>query len=570
MPAWPAWVHKRDGRLVPFEPDRISQALFAATESLGQPDAFLARELADGVLHFLAAETEGAIPSTAQIADTVVKVVRELGQPRLAEAFADFGRRRSHQVRDTAPETSAAAAPAQLVVRFTAQDPVAHVVQTALRTYSLQAVFARDLAAAHEEGLITLGGLDTPLHLARVLLEPSSGQGQPGGLAAALVEAITEARQCAGQVIAIDGPEYSLALHGRDTEADAAGYARELGIGLRAAGLGAVVNLNCAAPPVWAEHLAEGPLFAGHRRPLEPERREALAGALLGALLTCPEVAGRVRVDWHLGPGDLAPEAAGTLLRLARLGVESPAVAFVLDRPRRPPALVEGLDRRHGAVLLSVGLHLPHLLQRKQLGTEPELFLDKLGSLTRLALSAAARKREFLRKNRAAAEINRGFLLDRARLVVTPVGLEAAVRTLTGGDVCSHRGAAEFARKVVQRLRQVLRQDGPAYQLDAGLDGAPGFTLDSSRPGQPEEVAGLTPWDPTAAPKNQLRVAGSLHAAEAGTAAVVVSEDRPLTAEDAAHLLRHAGQQTDVVRVRFVRSAAVQKQLAASWEEGNG
>src|SRR5262249_18497257 len=38
----PAWVHKRDGRLVPFEPDKISRSLFAATEALGRPDAFLA------------------------------------------------------------------------------------------------------------------------------------------------------------------------------------------------------------------------------------------------------------------------------------------------------------------------------------------------------------------------------------------------------------------------------------------------------------------------------------------------------------------------------------------------
>src|SRR5437763_17091401 len=39
--ALPAWLYKRDGRLVPFEPDKISQSLFGATESLGRPDAFL-------------------------------------------------------------------------------------------------------------------------------------------------------------------------------------------------------------------------------------------------------------------------------------------------------------------------------------------------------------------------------------------------------------------------------------------------------------------------------------------------------------------------------------------------
>ena len=85
----PAWVRKRDGTIVAFEPDKISRALFAASESLGQPDAFLARELADGVVHFLAAELDDATPSTQRIAEVVVKVVRELGQPAIAQAFAD-------------------------------------------------------------------------------------------------------------------------------------------------------------------------------------------------------------------------------------------------------------------------------------------------------------------------------------------------------------------------------------------------------------------------------------------------------------------------------------------------
>src|SRR5947209_12433121 len=88
-PGLPAWVRQRDGRLAPFEADRISQALFAATETLGQPDAFLARELTDGILHFLSAEVGGGVPSTRQIAEIVVKVVRELGHPRLAQAFTE-------------------------------------------------------------------------------------------------------------------------------------------------------------------------------------------------------------------------------------------------------------------------------------------------------------------------------------------------------------------------------------------------------------------------------------------------------------------------------------------------
>src|SRR4051794_40712699 len=91
----PSWVYKRDGRLVPFEPDKISQAMFAATEALGRPDAFLARELTDGVLHFLAQEDGAAVPTTTQLRELVAKVVRELGQPALAQVFADGARHKA-------------------------------------------------------------------------------------------------------------------------------------------------------------------------------------------------------------------------------------------------------------------------------------------------------------------------------------------------------------------------------------------------------------------------------------------------------------------------------------------
>ncbi len=83
-------VRKRDGRVVPFEADKISRSLFAVTEALTRPDAFLARELADSVVHFLAAETEGKTPATEEVAETVAKVVRELGHPALAEAFVAY------------------------------------------------------------------------------------------------------------------------------------------------------------------------------------------------------------------------------------------------------------------------------------------------------------------------------------------------------------------------------------------------------------------------------------------------------------------------------------------------
>src|SRR5438128_947724 len=151
----PAWVHKRDGRLVPFEADKISRSLFAVTEELGRPDAFLARELTDGVLHFLEADAEGRIPTTIDIAELVAKVVRELGQPQLARAYADFARGGAER-KATKPVS----------VQLTPGEPLPSVLADCRRAYALSAVFARDLVAAQRDGLLTLAGLDAPLELA--------------------------------------------------------------------------------------------------------------------------------------------------------------------------------------------------------------------------------------------------------------------------------------------------------------------------------------------------------------------------------------------------------------------
>src|SRR4051812_5450517 len=168
-PAPPTCVLKRDGRMAPFEADRISRALFAATEELGRPDAFLARELADGAVHFLAAECEGQIPTTRQIADVVVKAVRELGHPALAAAFA------AHQGKERLALTQAAAR----------------------RDQTLHGIYTRDLTAAQEAGLLTLTDLDAPDELAGHVAD---GWPPDGGSA---------------RLVALDGLDYFAALTGR-------------------------------------------------------------------------------------------------------------------------------------------------------------------------------------------------------------------------------------------------------------------------------------------------------------------------------------------------------------------
>jgi hypothetical protein len=549
------WVAKRDGRLVPFDADKISRALFAAGESLGQSDAFLARELTDAVLHFLAAEADGSIPSTAQISETVVKVIRELGHPRLAQEFALY-RRPTPATAESPPAPAAedaffAEIRRGVVADLSPAQLMRHLSRTCLRTYSLRAGFSRDLVAAHREGLLTLGNLEAPLELAGcVLPPPGPDRASTGGW----VECIEEARDHVGDFLAFDGPDYALC----EAEAEAGPFARALRTGLALTHLRAVVNLNAALPPAWAGDPAEGPLFAGQRRPLDRARLDAVADDLLDAL---PSLEG-VRIDWHLSERDFAPEAAARLTRVARRAAEGAAVAFVFDRPRRPLSLGDGLDRQHSAVLLTVGLNLPTLVAHPRLRDD---FLPKLGSLVRMALSAASQKREFLRRHgRGRPALTRGFFLQRARLVLAPVGLEAAVHRLHGQGLCD--GGLDFARQVLQRLHDALRQDGAAHNLDACLDAPASFLLgERAESLTAEHVAGATAWDAAAPLRQQLRATGLLHAAaEAGTAALRLPTEQTLTTEEVGDVLRHAWQKTDVVRLRFLRVAAALRQLTLS------
>jgi hypothetical protein len=537
----PAWVHKRDGSLVPFEADKISRALFAASERLGRPDAFLARELTDGVVHFVAAEFESAAPTTAQIAELVVKVVRELGQPALAQAFVAGSR-------DTERAAKRPAA-AELVVPFSPADEPEKLVRTCLRAYSLRTVFARDLAAAHTDGLLLLGGLEAPLELEGCILPPPAA-------GAGLIEAVEEARQRAGAFLAIDGPEHILAQRAADGPAN---YVRELTIGLRATGLEAVVNLNCATPPSWADDLASGPLFFEQRRAPKPERLTALADAALEQLLRV-RLGPRslVRVDWHLGERDFAGAAEDRLLRLARRVNEQAPLAFVFDRPRRPVALAEGVDRQHPATLLTVELPLPRLAaQVTGQNDAPAQFLRKLGSLVRLALSAAVQKRDFLRRHSESRPgLARGFLLDRAQLVVAPVGLDQAVSLLLGQPVTPVGPSLDFARQVIQRLRAVLDLDGQACHIDACLDG---FWLSAAdtRPATGDQGS-----VPLLDGLSQLQVAAALQdAADLGSAALIVTDGPRPGAEQIADWLRWAWKQTNLTRLRIVRTTRSSQQL---------
>lgn len=583
----PVWIYKRDGRLVPFEADKISQSLFAAGETSGRPDAFTARELTDSILHFLCAELNGAIPHTSQVADITFKVVRELGQSSIAQAFEDYSRNiapgkestkkpkriHSHDKESGRKRWPKLPTPSVLA----AVDPhslIRNVAAISLEDYSLREIFTRDIVAAHKEGLITLSGLATPFQMqGGILTAISPGQ---------LTHALEDFRASVGQVIALDGTEYSE----NDPVANASGpahpgsphhWVRELLFGLRATGLHAMVNLNVATPPSWALSLAPGPLFEPSPALRSIESRAARAVELLELL--CSQSNAGVQVHWHINEADCHPINESRLARLVRYLLHGGPITIVFDRPNRPISLAEGLDRRHASLLISVGIHLPGLIRQLGEKSTPELFLKKLGSLARLAITAAVQKRRFLNRYQRART---SFLVDRARLVVIPVGLEFVAKNFTEENRTPGPSGAECSPRIIRSLSEILREEGPRYNLESVLDSPPNaavwpvlgqgspFNLIDAGCSSPnlETIAGLTGWNEAISPRDQLQIAGAIHAiTETGTAWLRLSREDLTKIKDLIWILRFAWKETQVHRLRISMMEPGERQLIPSWEE---
>jgi len=93
-------VRKRDGRLVPFDQEKITEAIFKAARSVGGEDREMAGELAGVVALFLEREYEGNVPTIEDIQDMVEKILVNTGHAKTAKAYILYRQSRS-QIRQS-------------------------------------------------------------------------------------------------------------------------------------------------------------------------------------------------------------------------------------------------------------------------------------------------------------------------------------------------------------------------------------------------------------------------------------------------------------------------------------
>lgn len=344
--------------------DRIAQAIFAATAALGQPDAFLARELAEGVVHFLDRSANDLRPS--ELRDAITTVIRALGQPRIADRL----------------------------VLGVEEHPVAASERTGCPEAPLaEQVFPSNLWAAQEAGLIHIGDPDHVNLLVGGVIEPA------GEWVAGIdwVRRILEARERFSRFVVLE----RLGRHIGDRECP--DWLGEVVAGLRAAGLVAVCHLNDAP-----ENVA-GPLFAPRQPTLWGDDESDLPWRFLAALRLIRRAP--VRIFWH-DDGD--EDRLADALRLAfGLGGLTMLPSSAGGRPWRAIGLPSG----HPAVSQTVSVSLAALREYVSPDATGATFLEKCRCLIRLGLAVGHAKRSHLRRLDAPA-LREGFLIERSVLAV--------------------------------------------------------------------------------------------------------------------------------------------------------
>ncbi len=105
-------VRKRDGRVVPFEQDKITEAIFKAAKAVGGEDRYLAEDLAESVTFYLKKQFVSQIPTVEEVQDIVERVLIKTGHARTAKAYILYREKRARirkirkgVVSDDTPET---------------------------------------------------------------------------------------------------------------------------------------------------------------------------------------------------------------------------------------------------------------------------------------------------------------------------------------------------------------------------------------------------------------------------------------------------------------------------------
>ncbi|MEM2990903.1 MAG: ATP cone domain-containing protein, partial [Halobacteria archaeon] len=91
----PVKIRKRDGKIVPFEMEKIASAIYRATQAINKPDRDAADRLAREVVSTLDAHFPDKVPSVEDVQDLVEKALIKHGYADAAKAYILYRKKRA-------------------------------------------------------------------------------------------------------------------------------------------------------------------------------------------------------------------------------------------------------------------------------------------------------------------------------------------------------------------------------------------------------------------------------------------------------------------------------------------
>ncbi|RKY69020.1 MAG: ribonucleoside triphosphate reductase [Candidatus Latescibacterota bacterium] len=158
-------IRKRDGRLVKFDQEKITNAIFKAIQAVGGDDRTVAQSISDQVVSILRIfYRDGRVPAVEEVQDLVEKVLIENGQAETAKAYilyraqrAKLRRQRSvmMDIRETIGDylnQSDWRVNENSNSDYSLSGLLMHAAGAAIANYTLEEVYPPEIADAHRSG----------------------------------------------------------------------------------------------------------------------------------------------------------------------------------------------------------------------------------------------------------------------------------------------------------------------------------------------------------------------------------------------------------------------------------
>jgi len=157
-------IRKRDGRIVDFNQEKITEAIWKAARAVGGRDRNLAKRLSNQVVGLLVERFAGEVPGVEDIQDIVEKVLIEDGHARTAKAYILYRKQREslRKIKSTFLEVEKIVSDylnqidwrvrENSNIGYSMSGLLMHVSGSVLSQYTLDRIYPMEVADAHRNG----------------------------------------------------------------------------------------------------------------------------------------------------------------------------------------------------------------------------------------------------------------------------------------------------------------------------------------------------------------------------------------------------------------------------------